>query len=165
MSTTQSGAAPSGTGFTGWHMLAIMLAFFGTIITVNVTMAWLANSSWSGMLSKNTYVASQDFNKNAARAKQWARDGFKGDVTLAGGEVRYHLQGPADVLSDVDHVEAIFHRPVGDRQDFSIRLLRNGHGFTAVDIPAEGPWIVDFAAMDADKVVFHQILRIVSKGH
>lgn len=157
--------ATSERGFTGWHMLAIMLAFFGTIITVNVTMAWLANSSWSGMLSANTYVASQDFNKNAARAREWVKEGFGGEVTLSNGQVRYHLEGPAGILSDVDHVEAIFHRPVGDRQDFSIKLVRAGNLFTASHIPAEGPWIVDFAAMDAGKVVFHQALRIVSEGH
>ena len=157
-------ATRSSNGFTGWHMLAIMLAFFGTIISVNVTMAWLANSSWSGMLSKNTYVASQDFNKNAARAREWAKEGFEGSVTLADGQVRYRLQGPADILSAVDHIEAIFHRPVGDRQDFSIKLTRNGDLFTANDMPAEGPWIVDFAAIDAGKVVFHQALRIVSGG-
>jgi nitrogen fixation protein FixH len=159
MSTAQSGK-----GFTGWHMLAIMLAFFGTIITVNFTMAWLASSSWSGMLSKNTYVASQDFNKNAARARAWLSQGFGGDVTVAAGVVRYRLEGPADVLARVDHVEAAFHRPVGDRQDFTVRLMREGTTFTASLTPAEGPWIVDFAAIDGDEVVFHQILRIVSEG-
>lgn len=151
-------------GFTGWHMLAIMLAFFGTIITVNVTMAYLANSSWSGMLSKNTYVASQDFNKNAARARQWAKEGFGGEVTLSGGEVRYRLKGPAAILSGVDHVEAAFHRPVGDRQDFTVRLTRKGDVYTAASMPAAGPWVVDFAAIDAGEVVFHQALRIVSEG-
>jgi nitrogen fixation protein FixH len=151
-------------GFTGWHMLAIMLAFFGTIITVNFTMAWLASSSWSGMLSKNTYVASQDFNKNAARAREWARLGLSGHVTLEGGEVRYRLEGPAELLARVDRIEASFHRPVGDHSDFYLRLTRNGDVFAAASVPAEGPWIVDFAAMDGDKVVFHQALRIVSEG-
>ena len=118
-------------GFTGWHMLAIMLAFFGTIIAVNVTMAWLANSSWSGMLSANTYVASQDFNRNATRAREWAREGFGGVVTLGDGEVRYRLKGPADMLADVDHVEAIFHHrvrvvPVADvaHRDALVGFLR-----------------------------------------
>ena len=64
--------------FTGWHMLAIMLAFFGTIITVNFTMAYLATSTWSGLVVKNTYVASQQFNGKAAAAKARAEEIAKG---------------------------------------------------------------------------------------
>lgn len=157
-------AARQAAGFTGRHMLVIMVAFFGTIITVNVIMAYLANSSWSGMLAKNTYVASQDFNKNAEKAREWAAQGFRGEVELTGGMVRYRLQGPAERLAGVDHVEALFHRPVGDKQDFALRLTRDGDVFTAPDVPAQGPWIVDLAAMQNGAVVFHQAERIVSEG-
>jgi nitrogen fixation protein FixH len=150
--------------FTGWHMLGVLVAFFGTIITVNVIMAYLANSTWSGMLSSNTYVASQDFNKNAARAKEWAREGFRGSVALEAGRVRYRLEGPADMLEKIDHVDAIFHRPVGEKQDFKIELRRDGDVYTAPDTPPRGPWIVDLAAIDAGRVVFHQAERIVSEG-
>ncbi|MCB1446634.1 MAG: FixH family protein [Rhizobiaceae bacterium] len=151
-------------GFTGWHMLFAMVAFFGTVITVNLIMAYLANSSWSGMLSKNTYVASQEFNKNAARAREWAREGFKGVVTIGDGMVRYRLDGPADVVAAIDHVEALFHRPVGDKQDFSVKLLRDGDMFVARTSPAKGPWVVDFAAFDDGRIVFHQAERVVSGG-
>jgi nitrogen fixation protein FixH len=156
--------AARGNGFTGWHMTTIMVAFFGTIITVNVLMAYLASSSWSGMLSKNTYVASQDFNKNAARAREWAREGLKGDLSVADGMVRYRLQGPADILAGIDHVEAIFHRPVGDKQDFSIKLARQSDHFAAPGSLAAGPWIVDLAAIHQGELVFHQAERIVSRG-
>lgn len=152
-------------GFTGWHMLTIMVAFFGTIVTVNVLMAYLASSSWSGMLSKNTYVASQDFNKNTARAREWVKEGFKGDLAVEGGMVRYRLDGPADVLAGIDHVVAIFHRPVGDKQDFSIKLMREHDQFSAAAPLAAGPWIVDLAAMRQGELVFHQAQRIVSEGN
>lgn len=157
-------AAGDRKGFTGRHMFVIMIAFFGTIITVNVTMAYLANSSWSGMLAKNTYVASQDFNKNAARAKAWAEQGFRGEIELRDGVIRYRLQGPAEVVAAVDRVEALFHRPVGDKQDFAVRLTRSGDIFTTSDVPAPGPWIVDLASMRDGEVVFHQAERIVSEG-
>ena len=148
-------------GFTGWHMLAIMLAFFGTIISVNVLMAYYAGASWSGMLSKNTYVASQDFNKNAARAREWANEGLKGKLAVEGGLVRYRLEGPADILADVDYVEAIFHRPVGDKQDFTIKLEKAGEGyFTADHNLNAGQWIVDLAAIENGKTIFHEAERI-----
>lgn len=151
-------------GFTGWHMLAIMLAFFGTIISVNVLMAYHAGASWSGMLSKNTYVASQDFNRNVARARQWARQGLKGNLVIESNVLRYRLDGPADIIAKVDHVEAIFHRPVGDKQDFSITLIRQDQAFTAPHTLAAGPWIVDLAATCDGVLVFHQAERILVEG-
>jgi nitrogen fixation protein FixH len=149
-------------GFTGWHMLSIMIAFFGTIITVNVTMAYYANSSWSGMLSKNTYVASQDFNVKAAEAREWARRGLRGDIAVDRSEVRYRLEGPDAVLATVTKVNAIFHRPVGDGQDFSIELTRSGNGpYSAKHALASGPWIVDIEAKSEARTVFHEAERVV----
>lgn len=151
-------------GFTGRHMLAILIAFFGTVIAVNVLMAYLANTSWSGMLSKNTYVASQDFNRNAARAREWTKEGFRGDLSIEGGMMHYRLEGPADKLAGIDHVEALLHRPVGDKQDFAIRLTREHDRFSAPATLKPGPWIVDLAAMRGGELVFHQAQRIVSEG-
>ena len=149
-------------GFTGWHMMSIMIAFFGTIITVNVTMAYYANSSWSGMLSKNTYVASQDFNIKAAEAREWARQGIRGDVDVDLSEVKYRLEGPDAVLATVTRINAIFHRPVGDGQDFSIELTHSGDGgYAAKHALAAGPWIVDIEAKSGDRTVFHEAERIV----
>ncbi len=60
---------------TGWHVLAMLVAFFGVIIGVNLTMAYFANSTWSGLVVANGYVASQSFDKDLARARaqrRWA---------------------------------------------------------------------------------------------
>ncbi|MBX9796704.1 FixH family protein [Sphingomonas sp.] len=48
--------------FTGWHMLAIMLAGFGLIIAVNLIMARAAISTFGGEVVANSYVASQRYN-------------------------------------------------------------------------------------------------------
>lgn len=153
-------------GFTGWHMLSIMVAFFGTIISVNVLMAYYANYSWSGMLSKNTYVASQDFNIKAAEAREWARQGFRGKVTVDRSAVSYFLEGPVEALSEVKAVTAVFHRPVGDHQDFAIELQPSADGaYSAAHALAPGPWIVDLEAKSHDRTVFHQAERIVIEEH
>ncbi len=55
--------------FTGRHMLFAMLAFFGVIIAVNLTMAVFATKSWTGLVVKNSYVASQAFNRELEQAK------------------------------------------------------------------------------------------------
>ncbi len=72
--------------FTGWHMLAMMVGFFGVVIAVNLTMARIAIGSFGGVVVENSYVASQEFNDwlDAAEAQQalgwdvetiWREDG------------------------------------------------------------------------------------------
>ena len=67
--------------FTGRHMLFAMLAFFGVIIAVNLTMAAFATKSWTGLVVKNSYVASQAFNRELEQAKVQAARGWTGDIT------------------------------------------------------------------------------------
>ncbi|ESZ68246.1 hypothetical protein X726_32300 [Mesorhizobium sp. L103C105A0] len=71
--------------FTGRHMLATVLAFFGVVIAVNLTMATLANTSWTGLVVENTYVASQQFNKKAEEGRAQAALGWTGQLTIAWG--------------------------------------------------------------------------------
>ena len=153
-------------GFTGWHMLSIMVGFFGTIISVNLLMAYYANSSWSGMLSKNTYVASQDFNIKAAEAREWARQGFRGSVRVDEHIISYSLQGPVDKISQVESVSATMHRPVGEDEDFSVELRRSADGsYSAPHRLSPGPWIIDIEAKSHDRTVFHEAERVIVKEH
>jgi nitrogen fixation protein FixH len=82
--------------FTGWHMLGVLVLFFGTIIGVNLTLAYYANSSWTGLVVKNSYVESQRFNEVTAEKRRqealgWsAATGYDGEafsveLTDAGG--------------------------------------------------------------------------------
>jgi nitrogen fixation protein FixH len=151
--------------FTGWHMLAIMCAFFGTVIGVNVLMAYYASASWSGILAKNTYVASQDFNLKAAEAREWAREGFKGKLTVEGDQLKYRLEGPAKSIDALQAVSAIFHRPVGEQQDFVLSLPRSADGsFVARHGLAPGQWIADIAVIEDGRTIFHEAMRLHITG-
>ena len=69
---TDPTAETPGRRFTGGHMLALVCGFFGVVIAVNLTMALFATGSWTGLVVKNSYVASQHFNEelmNAAARK------------------------------------------------------------------------------------------------
>lgn len=62
--------------FTGWHVALLMVGFFGVVIAVNVLLARLAVSTFSGTVVENSYVASQGFNRllgeaNADKALGW----------------------------------------------------------------------------------------------
>jgi len=153
-------AKASANGFTGKHMLAIMLAFFGVVISVNFTMAWFANSSWSGLVVENTYVASQEFNGKAAALKAMAASGIAGTLSVRGDVVDYDIRNRDGSPAAVDDVTLTFRRPVGDREDFQLPLGKTGEGrFEARHQVLKGDWIVEIISRKGGAVVMHEATR------
>lgn len=68
--------------FSGWHMAAILVAFFGVVIAVNVTMATFAVRTFGGTVVENSYVASQNYNRWLAEARKQDRLGWKIEPVL-----------------------------------------------------------------------------------
>ncbi|MGI2033078.1 FixH family protein [Rhizobium panacihumi] len=150
--------------FTGWHMLAIMLSFFGVIISVNFFMAYQAVSSWSGLVVQNTYVASQQFNSKVAAERALAATGVTGKLTIDGTVVRYEISGPNGLVA-ADELILAFRRPVGDQQDFSLTLAPQEEGiFVVRHEVGPGHWIVEAIAARNGTPVLHQTRRISVHG-
>lgn len=148
-------------GFTGRHMLLTTTAFFGVIIAVNVIMAWLALSTWSGLVVNDTYVASQEFNKNAAAMKAMTASGITGRLSIKGSEIYYSIRNRDGSPAIVDEVTANFKRPVGDHNDFSVAFRKLSEGRFAGDHDVTtGDWIVEIVARHAGALVMHQAVRI-----
>lgn len=151
--------------FTGWHMLAIMLAFFGTIITVNFTMAYFATSTWSGLVVKNTYVASQEFNGKTAAIKEMLATGIAGDLSVDAKGMRYRLTLPNNVPVVADSVLAHFKRPVGEHQDFELVMTPDGDGlYFAETAVLPGSWIIEIKATKDGKLIMHEAKRVTVSG-
>jgi nitrogen fixation protein FixH len=151
--------------FTGWHMLAIMLAFFGTIITVNFTMAYFATSTWSGLVVKNTYVASQEFNGKTAAIKEMLATGIAGHLSVDAKGMRYRLTLPNNVPVVADSVLAHFKRPVGEHQDFELVMTPAGDGlYLAETAVLPGSWIVEIKATKDGKLIMHEAKRVTVSG-
>lgn len=151
--------------FTGWHMFGVLVLFFGTIITVNLTMAYFATSTWSGLVVKNTYIASQEFNGKAAAIRDMLATGIKGKLTVSKGEILYELAIAGSGPVEVDKVTAHFKRPVGEHQDFIAELQPIGNGRYSVSHEVlPGHWIVEVIAVKGDKTIMHEANRIAVIG-
>lgn len=151
--------------FTGRHMLIIMIAFFGVVIGVNVTLAYLSQSSWSGLVVDDTYRASQRFNQVASEARALAATGIQGQLTLSGHDVRYQLSHPQKGPIEADEVTMVFKRPVGEFQDFNLALTPTGDGaFAGEHNLAKGQWIVDITSKFKGQIVFHEAVRKIISG-
>jgi nitrogen fixation protein FixH len=161
MNTTSSKAFV----FTGWHMAAVIVLFFGTIISVNFYMAYQAFTSWSGFVVENTYVASQQFNGKVAEARALAATGVTGKLTVAADSLRYDITAADGTAMPADRLILNFKRPVGEHQDFQLELTPAGEGvFTAKHQILPGHWIVEAIAEGAGRRILHHAERISVHG-
>lgn len=129
--------------FTGRRMAITMVAFFGVVIAVNLTMATLATSTFGGTVVDNSYVASQNFNSWLRDARNQADLRWKEETRLDGsGRLVSRLHSPSGPVSGAI-VEAHASHPLGRAPDQRITLASQGDGQyrSAVALP-RGRWIV-----------------------
>lgn len=129
--------------FTGWHMTAILVAFFGTVIAVNFVMAWYATRTFGGTVVDNSYVASQEFNRWLAQARAQDKLGWTKHVAL---DATRHVT----VSVSADHrplvglsADAVARHPLGREADIPMRFVPAGPGQlrSTSALPA-GRWLV-----------------------
>ncbi|MER8402875.1 FixH family protein [Mesorhizobium sp. M1348] len=148
--------------FTGRHMLFTILGFFGVVIAVNLTMATLANTSWTGLVVENTYVASQQFNRKAEEGRAQAALGWTGKLTIAGGEVRYSLTDAVGKPVALHGVKVLFRHPAYEAEDKSVTLeAASGQIFAAHHMPTDGIWIVEIDADASLAEPYRDVRRIM----
>lgn len=152
--------APTSRQFTGRHMLAIMVTWFGIVIAVNITMAVLANTSWTGLLAKNGYVASIDFKKDEEARAAAAERGWDVAATADGEHVTIHaVNANGSVLPLSMFGEAAPRDPRADV--IAIELQQTPSGARTVDPLPEGEWIIRFRVGDGEeRLVWRNLVTI-----
>lgn len=154
------------TQFTGRHMAAVMVLFFGTIIAVNFTMAFLATSTWSGLVVGNSYVESQRFNTVTATRERQAARGWSIDTRYADGRFAVALADREGRAVGADSVTAAIGRPASAQQDRTLILLplREG-GFGGDTDLAPGLWEADVIVETAGKERWEKRVRFHVEAH
>ncbi|MCP4317034.1 MAG: cytochrome oxidase [Hyphomicrobiales bacterium] len=151
--------------FTGWHMLGVMGLFFGTVIGVNITMAYFAGSSWSGLIVKNTYVASQNFDEEVTETENMKAKGWVSRLDVSGDAVTYSLTNALGSTIAADAVSVAFSRPVGEDEDSVLMLQRQADGrYATVHDLADGQWQVKVTAVKDDERIYRDVQRIIVGG-
>lgn len=126
--------------FTGKHMAFTMVAFFGTVMAVNFTMASFANSTFSGVQVQNSYVASQNFNIWLQQARQQKLLGWEVESTLLPDRrLRVLASGPGTGAQ----LGASARHPLGRMNDIDLAFVRQADGsFLSQEPLPQGRWIV-----------------------
>ncbi|MXO75226.1 hypothetical protein GRI40_08355 [Altererythrobacter aerius] len=124
--------------FTGRHMAAVLVTGFGVVIAVNMLMATLASQTFGGIVVKNSYVASQQFNGWLAEAKRQESLGWKVVAERrADGRVALTLSGaPADAA-----IEGLAWHPLGREADVALTFSPDGpNRFLSAESLSDGRW-------------------------
>ncbi|UUL84044.1 FixH family protein [Sphingomonas qomolangmaensis] len=132
--------------FTGWHMTAIMVAFFAVVVTVNVIMATQASHTFGGVVVENSYVASQRFNGWLGEARAQARLGWSVEASgEPGGVMAVDLRGP-DGPVDGAAVVVMAEHPLGRVPATRLALAPGRDGrYAARHALLPGRWILRIA--------------------
>ena len=140
---------------TGRHVLVITVTAFGIIIAVNLLMAFKAVSTFPGLEVRNSYVASQEFDRVriAQEGLGWtATPSYDGEVLSV--EMRDRDGNPAPVES----FGLTIGRPTHVRDDQTPQFTYNDGVFSTPLTLEPGVWIIHLEATAPDGTRFQQRL-------
>jgi len=160
--SSEAEAPKGGRELTGKKVLAIFVAMFGTIIGVNLFMAYNAISTFPGMEVSSSYADSQTFDirRDAQEALGW-------DASVG-------LDGDTLVLTLVDdygrpvypaELDALLTRPTSLLEDQQLVLTRGPNGtLTAPVSVSEGRWRLRLTGMARDGTEYRRNITFELRG-
>lgn len=126
--------------FTGRKFLWLMIGFFGLVIAVNLVLAVQASRTFTGMVVKNGYVASQDFNKGLAAGRTQAALGWQVEVSSDAGRLMVGARDAGGQPLEGLSATARLARPL-DPEAATVPLNATGPGqYAAMDSLPPGLW-------------------------
>lgn len=146
--------------FTGWHALAVFVGAFAIIIGVNIFMATKAISTFPGLETKNSYVASQKFDNDLReqRALGWEiRPTMSGETLMlmitdeASGQP-VEVRDLGGILGRATHVN--------DDQEPEFSRTMSGAYVAEVGSLDHGKWELRLTATAADGTPFRRIIEL-----
>ena len=143
----------------GWHVLLIMMAFFGVMFSVNGVFLYHAITSFPGEDVKKSYVQGLNYNDTlAARASQ-ATLGWQAEVGLLGDEIVVRLRDAEDQPLTHRTMVGELRRLATREQDQVIVFQSRAAGEYAapVETLSSGQWLLRVSVVDTetDDVVFN----------
>jgi len=157
----QTGNTKKSGEFTGWHMAMIMMAFFGVIIAVNGYMAYMAVDSWTGLMARNGYVASQDFNATLEVRRNQDRLGYQTTLRYNDETVSFSFRDRSgQPLVGYDIILKLG-RPAYESEDRQYVMTETVPGIYRQKVKlAPGQWNADVIANDKSGRTWKRLVRL-----
>lgn len=139
--------------FTGRHMAAIIVGFFGVVIVVNIIMATLAVRTFGGTVVDDSYSAGQKFNDWLDDARRQKERGWGADITRTdSGHLRVALDVPEGLAATL-RLNGSAIRPLGQHPETPLTFAPDAGGFVTTQPLPPGRWIVRLTVSDGDKLL------------
>lgn len=132
---------------TGRKVLIIAVAAFGVILAANLTMMFAATGTFPGVVVKNSYVASQGWNRRteAQRALGW-----RAEAAIEDGALAVRLSDADGAPVEGVSVTAVIGRPASQAEDRSLALTGDAGIYRAPVTLEPGRWRVEIRGVDAE---------------
>lgn len=133
-------------GLKGWHVLAMLLVFFGTLTAVNVVFVYIAVSTLSGENSPRSYDQGLRYNDTIREAEAQERLGWRDETKISEDgrvlELTFTDKSGAPVTGL--NVSGILGRPTVKRLDREVKLDEAGAGRYQLQLTGfePGAWIL-----------------------
>lgn len=145
--------ADTGFRLKGWHVLTGFVGAFGIIVTVNLVMATQAIRTFPGLETKNSYVASQEFDDR--RAEQEAL-GWTIFADWQDGMVHLSITDKAGDPVRVTDLHAVVGRATHVADDVEPVFAFDGTRYKAPLELGAGNWNIRMTAIAEDGTEFRQ---------
>ena len=142
---------------TGRHVLLMFLGFFGTVIAVNLYMAWMAVGTFPGLEAKNGFMESQTFDERRA-----AQEALGWDVAarMEDGVLAIAFTDDAGAPVEVAGMEAVVGRATSTEADRTPPFTyRRGTFRTPMELD-RGNWVIRLTARAPDGTLFERRLAL-----
>lgn len=138
---------------TGRKVLAISAGIFGVVLTANLTMAYFAVHTFSGLVVDNSYVSSQTFDRDrlAQEALGWTLSVVEKDDVM-----RLEITDAKGRAVHPPTIRVVVGRPTMALSDRELELHATPEGYVA-EAPLEpGNWLVMLDAVAEDGTAYHR---------
>lgn len=127
----------------GVHVLMCMLAFFGTVIAVNITFAVIAVRSFPGEDVPRSYLQGVQYNQTLADRRAQAAIGWQARAdfseTADGPRLEVRLNQRDGAAVDGGEVSGVLRWPADARRDIALSLEPQGDGLFVARVPGLTP--------------------------
>jgi nitrogen fixation protein FixH len=138
---------------TGRHVALIFCVAFSIIITVNLTLAFNAVSTFPGLEVKNSYVASQHFDRDRAAQQSL---GWSVRAEARDGQVLLSVRDADGEPVEVARLDATLGRATHVKYDSTPDFKFDGERYVAPVDLAPGNWNIRMVAEAEDGTEFRQ---------
>ncbi len=145
----------------GWHVFAMFVGAFSVIIGVNLTLAYQAVATFPGLVTKNSYISSQEFDADRA-----AQDGLGWTVGahVMNGMLDLNITDQNGLPVQPDVIAATLGRATHVADDITPAFVWNGVSLVAPVSIAPGYWTLWLELEAADGTPFRRRIPMQVKA-